>query len=192
MSVRPDSASDPRDQPESPWLRRSEWSQRRVSARRAGAVSYSFAILWNTLILLMLGVVFLSPTGNKTAALLGLAPFAVAGLVLLSSAVRSTLRQRRFGQSTFEIETLPGVIGGQLRGAVQVSGLQDPTRRGLRRAAPVRGPRRLRRQEPRDWSRSRLWPSILDPLARRLQRRGAVRRRSRERSGPVRHPLLFA
>jgi hypothetical protein len=57
--------------------------------------------------------------GNKLAVLGLLFPAVGAGLLVW--AVRATLRWRKFGSSTFEMTTLPGVIGGPLRGTIHTA-----------------------------------------------------------------------
>jgi hypothetical protein len=54
--------------------------------------------------------------GNYVAAI-GLL-FPLVGLGLLWWAVKSTLRYRKFGSSYLQLDTLPGVIGGKLRGTI--------------------------------------------------------------------------
>jgi hypothetical protein len=53
-------------------------------------------------------------------ALLG-AIFPAVGLALVAWAICAVLRWRKFGQSTFQMAAVPGVIGGQLAGVVRTS-----------------------------------------------------------------------
>ncbi len=48
--------------------------------------------------------------------------FPLIGLVVLSAAIVATLRYRRYGRSRFDMKTVPGVIGGYLRGTLVITG----------------------------------------------------------------------
>jgi hypothetical protein len=48
-------------------------------------------------------------------ALVVIAMFPLVGLAIVAMAIRQTLRWRKFGTSTLELKTLPGVVGGPLR-----------------------------------------------------------------------------
>ena len=103
--------------PDEPWMWKSEWASGRIagSSKETMWFAWGFGILWNliscpTLIFLPEEI----EKGNHLAAL-GLI-FPVVGVGLLWWAIRSTLRFRKFGTSTLQVETLPSVIGGTLRG----------------------------------------------------------------------------
>lgn len=53
------------------------------------------------------------------------------GVYLIVKASAETRRCRRFGLSVFEMDTVPGVIGGQLRGVIRAS-LEIPPREGFK------------------------------------------------------------
>jgi hypothetical protein len=57
--------------------------------------------------------------------------FALVGLIILGGAIYLTVRYKKFGRSYFELETLPGCIGGWLAGTVR-------TKASLRDAESVR------------------------------------------------------
>ncbi|MEE8349406.1 MAG: hypothetical protein V3R94_07540, partial [Acidobacteriota bacterium] len=44
--------------------------------------------------------------------------FPLVGLFMLIWAIRATLRWKKFGESTLELQTLPGILGGDLRGTI--------------------------------------------------------------------------
>ena len=48
--------------------------------------------------------------------------FPLIGLAILYAAIHRTLVWRRYGRSYVELQTLPGVVGGRLRGDVVVVG----------------------------------------------------------------------
>ena len=79
-----------------------------------------FAVFWNLisapLVLMVLPREVLQ--NRNYPALLGLL-FPLVGAGLLIWAIRATLRWKKFGTSILELETLPGVIGGHLKGILQ-------------------------------------------------------------------------
>lgn len=104
-----------------PWLRRPDWA--------AGRVKSSTDAQWK--IMLFMGIVFSAVGISITAfvvpkelqkgnhlALLALI-FPLAGIGLLTSAIRGWLAQRRYGECFFELASIPGAIGGTLEGAIQ-------------------------------------------------------------------------
>lgn len=114
--------------PGTPWMWRTEWTTGRVPSTDRSTMFFVwvFAAFWNLIsapLLLMVPREFFDK-GNKLA-LLGLL-FPAVGAGLLVWAVRATLRWRKFGSSTFEMTTLPGVIGGPLRGMIHTGLRQAP------------------------------------------------------------------
>jgi hypothetical protein len=118
--------------PEAPWMWRTEWTTGRVpgSDRSTMFFAWTFAVFWN---LVSAPILFIFPEeffdkGNKLA-LIGLL-FPAVGIGLLVWAVRAALRWRKFGSSIFEMTTLPGVIGGPLRGTIHTA-LPTPPEGGV-------------------------------------------------------------
>ncbi len=118
--------------PDAPWMWKPDWAAGRIkgSSQTAMWFSWVFAIFWN---LISAPLVFFLPAeiekGNHAAAV-GLL-FPVIGVGLLYWAVKTTLRYRKFGVSLLELSTIPGVIGGKLRGTIH-SGLQDKPPDGIK------------------------------------------------------------
>ncbi|MCP3978227.1 MAG: DUF3592 domain-containing protein [bacterium] len=109
-------------EPERPWHWREDWREGRVkSGSRAAAVGMcAFAVLWN---LISAPVAVFLPEevfrkGNHLAALGFIFP--VIGMLLLYWGLRAVLRHRRFGGAVFEMDAVPGVIGGRLSGRIAV------------------------------------------------------------------------
>ncbi len=102
--------------PDRPWRWRKEWATGRVPAQDGveRVVLWVFTAIWNAM---SWPIVF--QMDEPGAALFGWL-FPAVGVCLFVWALRSTLRGRRFGQSHFELETHPGVVGGALRGRVHV------------------------------------------------------------------------
>lgn len=114
--------------PGQPWRHREDWADGEVrsAARPTLIFSLVFAGFWN---LVSLPVVFLLPdevmkNGNRLA-LIGLA-FPLIGIGLLGWAVRSLIRQRKFGQARLRLETFPGVVGGPLAGTLFIGSDMRP------------------------------------------------------------------
>ena len=110
--------------PDEPWLWNEAWSQGRLrhSARASMRYAWLFAITWNAI---SIPIVLLAPgefieKGNHGAAIAVLFP--AVGIGLLAWALHATLRWRRFGESVFELLRVPGVLGGELAGTLQVGG----------------------------------------------------------------------
>jgi hypothetical protein len=106
--------------PEEPWRWKKQWNEGRVvsSSKTTMIWVVIFTLFWN---LVSTPVIFLLPEelhkGNK--AVLFALIFPIVGIGLAVWAIRCILRWRRFGQSILEMETIPGVIGGALKGRLQ-------------------------------------------------------------------------
>jgi hypothetical protein len=103
--------------PEEPWRWKEQWDKGRIisSSKKTMLWVVMFALIWN---LISTPIIFMLPKelhkGN-TAALIALI-FPVVGVGLAAWAIKCILRWRKFGESIFEMETVPGVIGGALSG----------------------------------------------------------------------------
>lgn len=108
--------------PDSPWLWRRDWATGRVegSARMAAIGLWVFCGIWNLISWPIVPRIVEEVSRNNRGAGVGLL-FPVVGLGLLAAAVHATLRARRFGRAVLLLQTLPGVIGGQLVGRVRTS-----------------------------------------------------------------------
>lgn len=118
------------EHPGQPWLWRDDWAQgRTVSKIKSETIgAWVFAVVWN---LVSLPVLFFVPqeAAKNPVAYIGLL-FPVAGVFLLVRAIRQSLALHRFGKTTFEMASVPGVIGGELKGIIQVR-LPDVPQQGL-------------------------------------------------------------
>lgn len=112
-----------RDQhPEEPWLWNAEWASGRIrSSSRGGAIAlWIFGLLWT---LISSPVIFLAipqelEKGNR-AVLVALL-FPLVGLAILAVAARATIAARKFGDAVLELDRVPGVLGGPLRGRIRI------------------------------------------------------------------------
>jgi hypothetical protein len=115
-------------EPERPWLWKPEWASGEITSVAAGGLWFIgfFALFWNA-VSWTVAVVALSEmgkTGDKK--ILFVLIFPVIGLGLLWWFIYSLLRHRKFGISRLQMLSVPGVLGGTLRGAVEVPVQVDP------------------------------------------------------------------
>ena len=109
--------------PDEPWLHNEDWHEGRIrsSTKAAFVTSAVFAGVWN--LISMPVVVFaheqIFDPDNRIALVALLFP--VIGIGLVIWAARSLIRWRKFGESIFEMRTVPGVIGGPLDGTIRTS-----------------------------------------------------------------------
>jgi hypothetical protein len=114
--------------PDEPWLHKKNWADGKISS---SAKTYVFilllvAIYWNVMSIpacLAMPHDVLGP-GNRLALLL--LAFPAIGLILILCLIVSVLRWRKYGQSVFEMASVPGVIGGRLVGVIRTSAKVKP------------------------------------------------------------------
>lgn len=109
--------------PDEPWLWKPGAESKRISSKAGWLTvgAWGIAILWNAISSPLLFFLPEEVQKGNTIALIGLI-FPLAGSALLIIAIRATLQQRKFGRSYFSLETLPGVVGGHLRGDLVIVG----------------------------------------------------------------------
>jgi hypothetical protein len=112
--------------PQKPWMWRQDWSQGHVQGKKSGSTKN----LWAAgLICSLFSIQFLSEVGDSHATSderWAAVVFPVASIGLLVWAVVRTMRLKRFGKSWFDLATLPGVIGKELRGTIHVNFAEPP------------------------------------------------------------------
>lgn len=107
--------------PQSPWMWKPEWAAGEIEGGAQVAVIFfwAFAAFWNALSWPVIPSALKQlERGDTKAAVAFLFP--AIGLGLIAAAIRASLAARRFGTSRFKLETLPGVIGGELAGSILV------------------------------------------------------------------------
>ena len=114
--------------PDQPWLWREDWAQGRANSQTKSEMIRAciFAILWNLISTPILFVVPHQQLEKQPASLVALA-FPLIGIALLVWAARETLRWFEFGKTSFEMVTVPCVIGRELRGAIQTHFVRPPS-----------------------------------------------------------------
>ncbi len=109
-----------RRHPDEPWLWKEAWAGRRIEGHAWASMVFlwCFGALWNLIAWPLTPKILEAVSSGERGALFGLI-FPAVGLGLLAAAIHATLRARRFGKTVFELDTLPGVIGGELAGRVR-------------------------------------------------------------------------
>lgn len=105
--------------PDKPWQWRREWEEGRILHEVpwvGAALLWGFAAVWSAFVV-SAGVALHLERGlqNQPGMAVVLAIFAVAGVFLLSLAVRATAHRLKYGVSVLELAWAPGVLGGELR-----------------------------------------------------------------------------
>lgn len=109
--------------PAEPWEWREDWSTglSRSETKHTMFFAWGFAVMWN---LVSSPLLYFLPSEilekENYLALIGLL-FPLVGIGLLVWAVRETIEWKKFGQSIFRMNSVPGVIGGELGGTIDVS-----------------------------------------------------------------------
>lgn len=106
--------------PDAPWLWQREWRGPHIAAEgdHAILILWIFAGAWNALTLP--GLIHFIRTPNPPPGLWVIFGFLLVGLGILSLAIYLTLRRRKYGCSRFIPATLPGIIGGDFAGIIEV------------------------------------------------------------------------
>ncbi|HVM59313.1 MAG TPA: DUF3592 domain-containing protein [Verrucomicrobiae bacterium] len=106
-----------------PWMRRQDWAAGRIvsSAKPMAIGAWIFAVCWNALSLPVLVILVHAWARSRNPTLLVGLLFPAIGVGLIIWAIRATARWLRFGESVFEMSSVPGVVGGTLQGTIRLS-----------------------------------------------------------------------
>jgi hypothetical protein len=108
------------EHPSEPWLWQADWAQGRANSktRTSMLASWVFTIFWNAISMPVAFLVLPAAAKQKgPIAYVGLI-FPIVGIFLLISTLRQTIAFLEFGSTYFELSTLPGVVGRELRGQI--------------------------------------------------------------------------
>lgn len=109
--------------PDAPWRWKSDWADGRI--RTSGNIQFLFplifAVFWNLISTPLLFVLPREVIDNDNKLALIALVFPLVGMGLAVWAVRAFLHWKKYGDSVFEMSTLPGVIGGKLTGRILTS-----------------------------------------------------------------------
>lgn len=104
---------------DAPWQQK-KWASGPLqdSNRHAGCLLLGVAVFWNGISWAVAVPTVLDPSAGGARFFVLLFP--LVGVGLAAAAVHAILRRRRYGAATFELATLPGVIGRAIAGQVLV------------------------------------------------------------------------
>lgn len=108
------------EHPSEPWLWRADWAQGRANSKMRTdlIVGWVFAIFWNLISTPITLLVVPAAVKQKGAIACFVLVFPAVGLLLFVYAIRQTIAFFEFGKTYFEMSTLPGVIGRELKGNI--------------------------------------------------------------------------
>jgi hypothetical protein len=108
--------------PLSPWLWRTDWANRRAeNQRKKTEVTAWVVCIFSTIVMIPVAasVIPQIARGNDPRIFL-VVGFGLVGVILFAIAVRATLRRRRFGNTFFELYSLPFSPGDRLAGRIHL------------------------------------------------------------------------
>ena len=106
--------------PDQPWLWRADWADGQIRYKEADWIArWVFAIVWTGFSTALLLPLLREAVEKEAWIALIFLVFPIIGLFMMIWAARATWRHLRYGVSTFDLESNPGVIGGFLRGRVK-------------------------------------------------------------------------
>ena len=116
--------------PQEPWLWRAEWAAGEIhsSARPIAIAVGALALFWNAIALPSAVPALLAHNLRYEPQFAGLAIFPLVGFGLIAWAIHLLLRWNAYGDSRFEMKSVPGQIGGTLDGSIHVGRGFEPMR----------------------------------------------------------------
>ncbi|MGC2274947.1 MAG: hypothetical protein WA571_02935 [Candidatus Binatus sp.] len=119
-----------RAHPQEPWLWHAEWAAGEIhsSARPIAIAVCALALFWNAIALPSAVPILLAHNLRYEPKFAGLAIFPIIGLGLIAWALHLLLRWNAYGDSRFEMKSVPGKIGGTLEGSIHVGRGFEPMR----------------------------------------------------------------
>ena len=116
--------------PQEPWLWRAEWAAGEIhsSARPIAIAVGALALFWNAIALPSAVPALLAHNLRYEPQFAGLAIFPLIGFGLIAWAIHLLLRWNAYGDSRFEMKSVPGQIGGTLDGSIHVGRGFEPMR----------------------------------------------------------------
>lgn len=108
--------------PSEPWKWQPEWAGGVIRAERGQAIFLGvFATFWNAISVPLFVLTLPEIVSRKTFLPQGLVfIFPLTGSALMVAAVRHVLILRRFGKATFQMESVPALLGGRLAGVIRL------------------------------------------------------------------------
>jgi HEAT repeats len=108
--------------PSSPWLWRADWANRRAEnlRKKTEATAWVVCIFCNLVMIPVALSINSQRARQNDPRIFLVVGFALVGLILFAIAIRATLRHRRFGNTFFELYSLPFSPGGRLAGRIHL------------------------------------------------------------------------
>jgi HEAT repeat protein len=108
--------------PSSPWLWRADWANRRAENLRKKTEAAAWVVcIFSNMVMIPVAVSIDSQLARQNDLRIFLiVGFALVGMILFAIAIRATLRRRRFGNTFFELHSLPFSPGGRLAGRIHL------------------------------------------------------------------------
>jgi hypothetical protein len=109
------------EHPAEPWLWQDDWARGRVQSktRNSAIGGWIFAIFWNIVSMPLAFLVLPQAVKHNGPAIYTCLLFPGVGLFLLARAIRQTIAFYEFGKTYFEMSTVPGVVGLEMKGSIQ-------------------------------------------------------------------------
>jgi len=109
------------EHPTEPWLWRADWAQGRANSKTRTTTigSWILAVFWNLISMPIAWLVVPAAVKQKGPIAYLVLVFPAVGVLLLVYAIRQTIALFEFGQTYFEMASVPGVIGRELKGTIQ-------------------------------------------------------------------------
>jgi len=116
--------------PDEPWLWRAPWAAGEIhsSAKPVAIAVCVLALLWNAIALPTAVPALLGHDLRQEPKFALLAIFPIVGFGLIAWAIHLLLRWNAYGDSCFEMKSVPGKIGGTLEGSIHVGRGFEPMR----------------------------------------------------------------
>ena len=117
--------------PDEPWLWRPQWAAGEIhSSAKPGAIAVcAIALFWNAIALPSAVPTVLAHNLRQEPKFAWFALFPIVGFGLIAWAIHLLLRWNAYGDSRFEMKSVPGKIGGTLDGSIHVARGVEPMRR---------------------------------------------------------------
>jgi len=117
-----------RQYPDRPWMWKAEWAAGRIRHRAMGnaVAMIVFAVFWNSIAMPAAFLMWTREPREDWPVLLLISLFPLVGLILIWLAGIAILQWRKYGESVFEMAEVPGVIGGNISGLIEVRAFVQP------------------------------------------------------------------